>query len=110
MADTYHYVWAAYFSAYFCILFIAIVKRFDSRCTKKGTGGSWDPATAARGIYALCDGTSAVSPSVTINWSNDRAALHPSCFSWVEDFRFCLKAEGPLGIKTNAYKAVIKLG
>ena len=53
---------------------------------------------------------SAVSSSVMINWNNDGAALYPSSFSWLEDFRFYLKAEGPLGVKTNEYKAVINLG
>lgn len=53
---------------------------------------------------------SAVSSSVMINCNNDGAALYPSSFSWLEDFRFYLKDEGPLGVKTNEYKAVRNLG
>lgn len=48
--------------------------------------------------------------SVMIKWNSDGTALHPSSPSWLEDFRFSLKADGPLGLKTNEYKAAINLG
>lgn len=48
--------------------------------------------------------------SVMIKWNNDGTALHPSSPPWLEDFRFFLKADGPLGLKTNECKAAINSG
>lgn len=53
---------------------------------------------------------SAVSSCVLINWNNDSAALYPSSFSLLEDFRFYLKTEAPLDVKINVYEAVINPG
>lgn len=61
----------------------------------------------------ICDSwrvKSAVSSSVLINWNNDSAALYPSSFSSLEDFRFYLKTVAPLDVKINVYEAVINPG
>lgn len=61
----------------------------------------------------ICDSwrvKSAVSSCVLINWNNDSAALYPSSFSSLEDFKFYLKTEAPLDVKINVYEAVINPG
>lgn len=71
---------------------------------------SWVMDTPWVGICDSWQVKSAVSSSILINWNKDRAALYPSSFSLLEDFRFYLKTETPLDVKIDVYKAVINPG